>query len=55
MKKKRTVITTEKCEVWVIRQPTVETEELDTDSKESESADSITRLPNHGETDAPSD
>jgi len=55
MKKKRTVITTEKREVWVIRQPSGDAKELDTANEESEFADSLIRLPDDAEIEGPSD
>jgi hypothetical protein len=42
--KTRTVITTEKREVWIIRQPSGEPEELDTPSHEGTSPDSLTTV-----------
>jgi hypothetical protein len=49
--KKKTVITTEKREVWVIRQASGETEEQENVSQEAETADSLTMLPDHLESD----
>jgi hypothetical protein len=43
--RKRTVITTEKREVWIIRQPSSDPEELDTSSHEGKSPDSLTTVP----------
>jgi len=40
MMKKRTVIITEKREVWVVRQPSIETKEEETKGSEVESAHS---------------
>ena len=42
--KTRTVITTEKREVWIIRQPSGDPEELDTPSHEGKSPDSLTKV-----------
>ena len=55
MMKKRTVITTEKREVWVVRQPGHEANGQDTATKEAESADSLIALLDHLETDASPD
>ena len=55
MMKKRTVITTEKREVWVVRQPSDEVNGQDTATKEAESADSLIALLDHLETDSPPD
>ncbi len=52
--KKRTVITTEKSEVWVIRQPSSETNGQDTANMEAE-PDSLVALLDHLETDASPD
>jgi hypothetical protein len=53
--KKRTVITTEKREVWVIRTPAGKTKERETDVTEAESSvDSLIAPRNQGnETDLP--
>jgi hypothetical protein len=55
--KKRTVITTEKREVWVIRQPGGEIPEQEIDAKDSEySANSLVPpLGKHSETETPPD
>ena len=55
--KKKTVITTEKHEVWVIRQPSGKTTERDLDSvnDDAEPANSLITLLDHSETDVPPD